>query len=198
MGQTAGQAPVGARTLGSKPGKQPGSRSSSRALVADPDRIAEIIGGRRCRCCCADLSQAPEHARERRPGFPTPTRPGNYGRPRWPPLSPKPSTPREPPVNAGPIDSTTTSCAPSATTTSAHEQRAPERVMRPTPREPAASGLESPLAASRSTVFSQSALSPNGTTLDEARSGTRGTRSVSALTADHRLERFPHDQQVQC
>jgi transposase len=50
---------------GRKPGKQPGSGSSSRALVADPDRITEIIAGR-CRCCSADLSQAPEHTRERR------------------------------------------------------------------------------------------------------------------------------------
>jgi transposase len=50
---------------GRKPGKQPGSGSSSRSLVADPDRISEIIAGR-CRCCAADLSQAPEHARERR------------------------------------------------------------------------------------------------------------------------------------
>lgn len=50
---------------GRKPGKQPGSGSSSRALVADPDRILEIIAGR-CRCCAADLGHAPEHARERR------------------------------------------------------------------------------------------------------------------------------------
>lgn len=50
---------------GRKPGKQPGSGSNSRALVADPDRIARIVAAR-CRCCTADLSQAPECARERR------------------------------------------------------------------------------------------------------------------------------------
>ena len=50
---------------GRKPGKQPGSGSNSRALVADPDRIAEIVAAR-CGCCAADLIQAPEHARERR------------------------------------------------------------------------------------------------------------------------------------
>jgi transposase len=50
---------------GRKPGKQPGSGSNSRALVADPDRIAQIVAAR-CRCCAADLSQAAEHARERR------------------------------------------------------------------------------------------------------------------------------------
>lgn len=50
---------------GRKPGKQPGSGSSSRALVADPDRIAEIVP-ERCRGCAADLGRAPEHTRERR------------------------------------------------------------------------------------------------------------------------------------
>jgi transposase len=50
---------------GRKPGKQPGSGSSSRALVADPDRITEIVAAR-CRGCAADLSHASEHARERR------------------------------------------------------------------------------------------------------------------------------------
>jgi transposase len=50
---------------GRNPGKQPGSGSSSRTLVADPDRIAEIVAAR-CQGCAADLGQAPEHARERR------------------------------------------------------------------------------------------------------------------------------------
>jgi transposase len=50
---------------GRKPGKQPGSGSNSRSLVADPDRISEIVAAR-CRCCAADLSQAVEYARERR------------------------------------------------------------------------------------------------------------------------------------
>lgn len=50
---------------GRKPGKQPGSGSSSRALVADPDRISEIVASR-CRGCSADLSQAGEYSRERR------------------------------------------------------------------------------------------------------------------------------------
>jgi transposase len=50
---------------GRKPGKQPGSGSNSRGLVADPDRISEIVAAR-CRCCAADLSQAVEYARERR------------------------------------------------------------------------------------------------------------------------------------
>jgi transposase len=50
---------------GRRPGKQPGSGSNSRALVADPDRIAEIVASR-CRGCSADLSEAMEHSRERR------------------------------------------------------------------------------------------------------------------------------------
>src|SRR6266496_6076357 len=50
---------------GRKPGKQPGSASSSRSLVDDPDARWEIHPGR-CRSCAASLRGAEEQGRQRR------------------------------------------------------------------------------------------------------------------------------------
>ena len=50
---------------GRKSGKQPGSSSSSRCLIDDPDERLEIRPGR-CRSCDASLVEAAEHGRQRR------------------------------------------------------------------------------------------------------------------------------------
>jgi transposase len=50
---------------GRKPGKQPGSASSSRSLVEDPDERLEIHPDR-CGSCAASLRDAEEHGRQRR------------------------------------------------------------------------------------------------------------------------------------
>jgi transposase len=50
---------------GRKPGKQPGSASSSRSLVDDPDERLEIHPDR-CGSCDASLRRAEEHGRQRR------------------------------------------------------------------------------------------------------------------------------------
>ncbi len=50
---------------GRKPGKQPGASSSSRSLVADPDRVV-VIEPQRCLGCDASLSEGAESGRERR------------------------------------------------------------------------------------------------------------------------------------
>ena len=50
---------------GRKSGKQPGSSSSSRCLIDDPDERLEIRPGR-CRSCDASLVEAAEHGHQRR------------------------------------------------------------------------------------------------------------------------------------
>jgi transposase len=50
---------------GRKPGKQPGSTSSSRSLIDDPDERLEIHPAR-CRSCAASLRRASEQGRQRR------------------------------------------------------------------------------------------------------------------------------------
>jgi transposase len=50
---------------GRKPGKQPGSASSSRSLIDDPDERLEIHPAR-CMSCDASLRRAAEHGRQRR------------------------------------------------------------------------------------------------------------------------------------
>jgi hypothetical protein len=50
---------------GRKSGKQPGSSSSSRCLIDDPDERLEIRPGR-CRSCDASLVEAAEHGHRRR------------------------------------------------------------------------------------------------------------------------------------
>lgn len=50
---------------GRNPGKQPGASSSSRSLVADPDRVV-VISPERCGGCAESLAEAVESGRERR------------------------------------------------------------------------------------------------------------------------------------
>jgi transposase len=50
---------------GRKPGKQPGTSSSSRSLIGDPDERL-VIRPDRCRRCDASLAGAQEHSRQRR------------------------------------------------------------------------------------------------------------------------------------